>query len=495
MCSLQVYGPMRGSLQLGALLFEVRDDTRLRSSVPISLRRNEVKSVCVDFLEMKEYKEINLDQEPCIFPDCGHFLTVSSMDGQMDMASEYKLNTKGLPEVILRSSEPFAMENKDVKNCATCRGPLRNVSRYGRIVRRAMLDEATKKFISWSNAEYHLLASKLISEQEGLAAMQPTALRDPKSEAAGNLTIGGSRQRQLQCLRGYIDKRYDSILKMRKDITSYTVKVQKEEQPFQRVADLVRHANLHHGGRNDFRYDESVIQAKGSLLASTLLLKCDVLILSDFFRLLLNPKSDLAKPDVKLDLSPFMSDCGILIQRAKKAVYPREEAQGHIFSAQLCAFSRSLVSTPSKFSIPGTQSLSPTPTCNPDPLDKLRDQGLDHVHQARRILTANQSAKVLKNDIDVAEEALNGGVYRPVTAEELRQVYAASMGELSGTGHWYTCPNGHPFTINNCGMAMEEAPCPECGARIGGRNHVSVEGVRHAVEIEEIVREIDGIRL
>lgn len=456
---------------------------------------DEVKSVCVDFLEMKEYKEIDLDQEPCIFPDCGHFLTVSSMDGQMDMAEHYKLDTTGLPEQILRSSEPFAMENKDVKNCATCRGPLRNISRYGRIVRRAILDEATKKFISWSNSEYHLLAAKLVTEQENLAAMQPTAIRDPKSGAAGNLTIGGSRQRQLHCLRGYIDKRYDSILKMRKEITSYTAKVRKEEQPFQRVADLVRHANLHHDRQNEFRYDESVILAKGSLLASTLLLKCDVLILSDFFRLFLDKKSDLAKQDVKLDLSPFMSDCDILIQRAKKGVYPREEAQGHIFSAQLCAFSRSLASTTSNLSIPGTERPSSTPTYDPGTLDKLRIQGLDHIQEARRILADNQSTNVLKNDIDIAEEALNGGVYRPVTTEELRQVYMASMGELSGTGHWYTCPNGHPFTINNCGMAMEEAPCPECGVRIGGRNHVSVEGVRHAVEIEEIAREIGGCRL
>ncbi|RBR18872.1 uncharacterized protein FIESC28_05794 [Fusarium coffeatum] len=481
-----------------------RGVARLVASLVILVRRqpfcqvcatDEVKSVCVDFLEMKEYQEIDLDQEPCIFPDCGHFLTVSSMDGQMDMAAHYKLDTNGIPELILRSSEPFAMENKGVKNCPTCRGPLRSISRYGRIVRRAMLDEATKKFISWSNAKYHLLAAKLITEQEHLAAMQPTAIRDPKSGAVGNLTMGGSRQRQLQCLREYTEKRYDSMLNMRKDVASYTSKVQKEEQPFQRVADLVRHTNLHHGGQSEFHYHESVIQAKGSLLASTLLLKCDVLILSDFFRLLLDQKSYLTKLNVKLDLSPFMRDCDTLIQGAKKAVYPREEAQGHIFFAQLCAFSRSLASTPPNPAIPGAETPSPTPASDPGALEKLRDEGLDHVQQARRIVKENQSAKALENDIDVAEEALNGGVYRPVTAEELRQVYAASMGELSGTGHWYTCANGHPFTINNCGMAMEVALCPECGARIGGRNHVSVEGVRHAVEIEEMAREFGGVRL
>ncbi|KIL84056.1 hypothetical protein FAVG1_12753 [Fusarium avenaceum] len=456
---------------------------------------DEIKSICVDFLEMKEYRDIDLDEEPCIFPDCGHFLTVSTMDGQMDMGAHYKLNTKDLPERIMRSSEPFAIENNNLKGCPICRGPLRNISRYGRIVRRAMLDEATKKFISWSNAEYLLLGAKLITEQESIADMKPMTIQDPKSGAGGTLATGGSRQRQLNCLRSYVPKRYDSILKMRKSITLYNGKVQKEEQPFQRVADLVRHSNLHHGGQNEFRYDESVIQAKGSLLALTLLLKCDVLILSDFFRLLLGQKSHLAKPDVKLDLSPFMRDCDILIQRAKRAVYPREEVQGHVFYAQLCAFSRSLVSTSPKVSGPETEPILSTPTSDPDRLDRLRDQGLDHVRQAKRILVANQSANVLENEINAAEEALNGGVYHPVTAEELRQVYAASMGELWGTGHWYTCVNGHPFTINNCGMAMEEAQCPECGARIGGRNHVSVEGVRHAVEIEEIARQMEGVRL
>ncbi|KAF4955348.1 hypothetical protein FSARC_11882 [Fusarium sarcochroum] len=455
----------------------------------------EIKSVCVDFLEMKEYREIDLSQEPCIFPDCGHFLTVSSMDGQMDMAAHYNIDTSGLPEMVLRSSEPFSMDNMGVKTCATCRGPLRNVSRYGRIVRRAMLDEATKKFISWSNNEYLSLSAKLIAQQEYLTDLKPTALNNRKSGAVGNLTVGGSRQRQLQTLREYVDKRYDAILTARKSIQSYAVKVQKEEQPFQRVADLVRHANLHQGRQNEFRYDQSVIQAKGSLLASTLLLKCDMLILSDFFRLLLGQTSELAKTNIKLNLSCFMRDCDNLLQDAKRAVYPREQTQGHIFYAQLCAFSRSLASTSS--TLTGAQNeISPsTTTDDPDLLEKLLNQGLDHIHQARRLLEENPSANALKNDIDAAEEALNGGVYRPVTAEELRQVYAASMGELSGTGHWYTCPNGHPFTINRCGMAMEEATCPECGARIGGRNHVSVEGVRHAVEIEEIARGMQGMGL
>ncbi len=33
-------------------------------------------------------------------------------------------------------------------------------------------------------------------------------------------------------------------------------------------------------------------------------------------------------------------------------------------------------------------------------------------------------------------------------------------------------------------MPMEEARCPECGARVGGRNHQAVEGVTRATDME-----------
>jgi hypothetical protein len=37
-----------------------------------------------------------------------------------------------------------------------------------------------------------------------------------------------------------------------------------------------------------------------------------------------------------------------------------------------------------------------------------------------------------------------------------------------GSGHWFECPNGHPYVIGECGGAMEKSLCPECKAEIGG---------------------------
>uniref|UniRef100_A0AC34F6S1 RZ-type domain-containing protein n=1 Tax=Panagrolaimus sp. ES5 TaxID=591445 RepID=A0AC34F6S1_9BILA len=36
---------------------------------------------------------------------------------------------------------------------------------------------------------------------------------------------------------------------------------------------------------------------------------------------------------------------------------------------------------------------------------------------------------------------------------------------------WYKCPNGHMYGIGDCGQAMVETKCPECGTVIGGQNH------------------------
>ena len=70
-------------------------------------------------------------------------------------------------------------------------------------------------------------------------------------------------------------------------------------------------------------------------------------------------------------------------------------------------------------------------------------------------------------------------------AERIEIVEAIGLSK----GHWFKCPNGHFYCIGNCGGAMEEATCPECGARIGGRSHAlrednqlapEMDGARHA---------------
>ncbi|XP_050350709.1 NFX1-type zinc finger-containing protein 1-like [Nymphalis io] len=51
-------------------------------------------------------------------------------------------------------------------------------------------------------------------------------------------------------------------------------------------------------------------------------------------------------------------------------------------------------------------------------------------------------------------------------------------------GQWYKCPNGHYYSINQCGGAMVESKCVECKASIGGTNHTLLSDNAHAPEID-----------
>ena len=57
---------------------------------------------------------------------------------------------------------------------------------------------------------------------------------------------------------------------------------------------------------------------------------------------------------------------------------------------------------------------------------------------------------------------------------------------LAHRGHWYTCPNGHIFSIGECGGAMQVSRCNECGEAIGGDSHILLQGNQRAYVMEGI---------
>eukprot|EP00347_Sterkiella_histriomuscorum_P006278 403353380 len=66
--------------------------------------------------------------------------------------------------------------------------------------------------------------------------------------------------------------------------------------------------------------------------------------------------------------------------------------------------------------------------------------------------------------------------------KETAQMIVNAMG--LGNGRFFKCPNGHYYAIGECGGAMEQSKCPDCGAIIGGSNHSLASGNQHAGEID-----------
>ncbi|KAL5000356.1 hypothetical protein BDV10DRAFT_37291 [Aspergillus recurvatus] len=124
---------------------------------------------------------------------------------------------------------------EDIKNCALCRGHLRDVARYGRLVRQALLEESTKKFILCMNRGYLPLAVEMAREGQSL---QDHGYK-PKAPSSAVIRFNGDRSRQIETMReslGHVSvSRWGEILRLGDQIELYRRHVSPSEQPLTQV--------------------------------------------------------------------------------------------------------------------------------------------------------------------------------------------------------------------------------------------------------------------
>ena len=94
---------------------------------------------------------------------------------------------------------------------------------------------------------------------------------------------------------------------------------------------------------------------------------------------------------------------------------------------------------------------------------------------------------------NIIDDYLKLGVFDEIQYEEAAIVYKALLDakEFSGSGHAYRCPAGHIYFIGECGMAMQQSLCPECGETIGGSNHALNGTNSHAQDFETRMRNLN----
>ena len=426
-----------------------------------------IKGMVVDFILSSTFEEVDLDENPCIVSSCGHILTLESMDGHMSMSDFYTMDGEGSIVGLKNSAEPFSASG--MKSCPTCRGPLRNLNRYSRIVRRALIDEATKKFIVWANMEFIPLVTKMqVIEAELRSNQKPSDKASPETPLPGPLQLKGTRDQQISQIGKLSRKenRYKTIIKLRREINKFLQQVNEKEQPFGRIYDLVQDARRHRGINIDLHSKVDILQVRNRLLTTVLLIRCDYTILLTF----LNDRkgeTSASSPSVQVDLSINRKECEKLIAESHLRNQPGNIVEGHLYWARFLALERSLAE-------PGSELTQP--------LEEARR----HLQLAHKICDKypGQTAG-MRNEVEDVEKMLRDSTfYMPVSNEEKAAVYAAMAHDFRGTGHWYYCENDHPFTIGECGMPMETSQCPQCGSPVGGRDHQAISGVRPATDLE-----------
>lgn len=435
-----------------------------------------IKTMMVDYIMGLTYMEIDLDETPCLVPSCGHILTMENMDGVMDMSSYYEIDERSPePIVSLKScSRPFS--SSGLKKCPMCRTRMGEFHRYGRIIRRAWIDEATKKFLVWANAQFLPLEQQMTAAEakfrepsEGGKTSQQQLSMAFDGLSLQTIELTGSPDQQISHLLkgGQISARHSGIMKVRRAIKKHLHQVGEVEQPISRIHALVEDARRHRGiiaqGVSDVD-PPTILQVRNKLLATALLLRCDYAILYNF----ISPTGEKV-PACSVDLAINRQICMDLQQESHHRSQPTLEAESLLFFARFAALERGHSSR---------LSLAE--------MDALVKHARDLLNRARAICTSHPEQTLgMISEIDGAEKMLRDSTfYEPVTNEEKAQIYSVMAGEFQGTGHWYYCVNGHPFTIGECGAPMQTSRCPQCGATVGGTDHQFAEGVTRAADIE-----------
>lgn len=281
---------------------------------------------------MTSYRDVDLDEEPCIFPTCGHFYTIGTMDGHLGLADHYVVDANDLPVALKAPDDSLDVEKTRIV-CPDCRRSLREIPRYGRVVRRALLIQSTLKFITWSNSEYVALYQRFadtnLNLQESSGEGKPTHV---------SLLLQGSRDDQIKALRNILPlPRYNECWILRFNIHRFRELVESREQPFKQVQELVRFARLYRNTDTDFVFDESVIlQTRAHTLATSLSLRCDLAILSDVLAIRASKRLP-AKINTVIDLETNRKDCEVLFKRAGQGMHHLQQAEALIFWAQFAA--------------------------------------------------------------------------------------------------------------------------------------------------------------
>ncbi|KAM3486416.1 hypothetical protein MY8738_000632 [Beauveria namnaoensis] len=433
----------------------------------------------VDLLEMKTYAEIDVDLTPIVVLGCGHFFTAETLDGLVGMNTAYITDREGRFTALADVSGAFAK----MPQCPDCKRPVRQYAtrRYNRIINRAVADESARRFLVTGKNELMALDSELAELEDELATSHADVLQSIKNILKGRPGRPSPR----------FENRYSNGQELCKKINKFCKRSSERYQPSHKLYEATIHALRKREPDNlsemvaGLTLDSSphlVERDRRVALAGKMaLLKLEFLILEDMLGLswaiehtthAQPPKWPGGSPPLRV--KPFLKSCASFISSCHTKTLPKLAVEATLYHARMARMYQSCSSL--------------------DDADKA--QAIGFVEDAKTNLEKAsllceqpfQYAEKLKEAVEDTIRLLQREWYEPVSPEEIAAIKEAMLTGRSGlathSGHWYNCVNGHPFAIGECGMPMEQARCPECGAAIGGLNHQSVAGVTRAGNME-----------
>ena len=404
---------------------------------------DDIKATVVDFILFTQYSDLDLDLDPVIFLDCGHFFSMETLDGTFEMSKTYCGNGTTWEQDVFPAL-PASLT--PLPGCPKCRVPCSKVRRYYRISKQAVLDKAETLF-AIRVKESMTKASRLFNEISKL----------------------------VDDLHLTIDRAVESL-------------VRKGNSSFGKLICFIRYPpalKAYHASIRALEGKEHLIASLGVPKAQPRYLGDAFLMRSQFHRAV--AETWKAQLPVLLRRLNCWENGFSAAQEALKA-HERGSNQFNVSCAQLEVLEWRILrhQQTTEMAGQGQRRNKSTPVLKEE-ASELATYLEELQQNARPSFLAKYDVRLqalLKRLENYQRTGSYSVHYEPVSVEEMRQVFQASSGELRGTGHWYRCPNHHIYSIAGCGLAMEEALCPECGSTVGGHHHVLNPQNEHAQDLE-----------
>ncbi|KAF9966742.1 hypothetical protein BGZ70_001435 [Mortierella alpina] len=501
------------------------------------------KTMLVDMILQESLGEIDVDQDPILHLPCGHALTMSSLDGMMEMSEYYAGDTDPNTGLIaFKSKKPLPDGLTKQASCHLCRKPIVGLLRYGRRVKYAQLTERKQKFqlaqvALMAKAQDQLLVAKASTEQHQVTFLQsikktkaeirpdPPEPRTrklgkfakkskpfPNSEFLELSKVYGIPEAHeaawktllkwpMEAFRQFLDLALSALRSPTRQLfeaavshlyrakTSPTMHRSQNRrssgQSPELASDVIQACILECGLPLDGQVGSSYVDSLHGLtnvllvvLAQAFAAFSDVEASSGWYWFI----EDL--------LTCAMAYAHLLLEAAEKGRFERHKAYARVIRMDL---SYRRMQWLGRKAMPSDEEAKKQRFKRVDKVLALFMSDLKAIKGGCPlgiIEDCTERSEALEAKIiDAYNVARGEALYNPLTAAEKAEVFTAMQQTLSGSGHWYTCPNGHSYVIADCGMAMETSRCFECGLPVGGSSHQLLQTNRINEEYEALHRQ------
>ncbi|KAI8351963.1 hypothetical protein B0O80DRAFT_455126 [Mortierella sp. GBAus27b] len=499
----------------------------------------------VDFIMQESLSEVNVNEDPILVMDCGHALTMTSMDGLMEMSEYYQAqeNTRtGEVQYVAKKELPDG-EVSQVP-CHLCRKPIVGLLRYGRRIKYGQLSMRLKKYqmaqskemddsqqklrVAQARIEQHRtdIINAIMAIPDGRCIEPPTAAQRMLGKFKPGEVFPQTPAKTISIPYNIPEKHQELWSKMIRDAMKCyhefkAININNRRSPFKQLFDAAVSHLYRAKTTASFDVSSNTItyplmpseNATPSEIIEACIQECglprdgycgsafvnSLHECTNILTLIVAPAFTIAgKMEATSGWYWFVEDllecalthANMFRDAAIQGRYERQESYARVSRMDvICKMVQLMGQKP----VPSDKEEKKAKLKK---VDELTDQFMvdmkalkTHCPQGIRadcIRRADEMDEKMASAIRIARGERE---YTPLTKDEKIEIFRAMNQGLQGSGHWYRCINGHTYVIANCGMAMMEAQCPECGATVGGGHHTLREDNAPDTEFEEMYRQ------